>query len=48
MTRATIIPALVLALLTAGCGIKDQPGTPSGRPLPVEEPQPAQADLPTD
>ncbi len=40
--------ALIAALLLAGCGIKGQPGTPSGHPLPVSEPQPPQADLPTE
>lgn len=48
MSRATLAPTLLLLLLAAGCGIKDQPETPSGRPLPVDEPRPAQADLPTD
>ena len=40
--------ALLLALALAACGIKGQPGTPSGHPLPVPQPQPPQADLPTE
>lgn len=39
---------LIAALLLAGCGIKGEPETPSGRPAPVPGPRAAQADLPTD
>ena len=47
MRGAAILPVILLALMLAACGIKGQPRTPSGHPLPVPAPQKPQASLPT-